>query len=81
MSNFTRQQEVQREAKEKNKNRRDKLASYFFDLSKLIFAGLVIGGVTPLFTHTTDDGMNWLTVVLGFFSTYIFAFFANRILK
>lgn len=76
MSNFVKQ----KEAKEKNKNRRDKLADYFFDLSKLIFAGLVIGGVTPLFTHTTDD-MNWLTVVLGIFSTYIFAFFANRILK
>ncbi len=76
MSNFVKQ----KEAKEKNKNRRDKLTDYFFDLSKLIFAGLVIGGVTPLFTHTTD-GMNWLTVVLGIFSTYIFAFFANRILK
>lgn len=76
MSHFVKQ----KEAKEKNKNRRDKLTDYFFDLSKLIFAGLVIGGVTPLFTHTTD-GMNWLTVVLGIFSTYIFAFFANRILK
>lgn len=53
MSNFTRQQEAQREAKEKNKNRRDKLASYFFDLSKLIFAGLVIGGVTPI-VHSYD---------------------------
>lgn len=76
MSNFVRQ----KEAREKNKDRRDKLADYFFDLSKLIFAGLVIGGITPLFTHTTD-GMNWVTVVLGIFSTYIFAFFANRILK
>lgn len=81
MSNFARQQENQREAKEKNKNRRDKLAGYFFDLSKLIFAGLVIGGITPLFTHSTNNGMNWLTVVLGVFSTYIFALFAHRILK
>lgn len=71
MGNFT---------KDKDGQRRDRLAGYFFDLSKLIFAGFVIGGITPLFT-AADNEINWCTVILGSFSTYIFAFLANRILK
>lgn len=80
MSNFERIQEEQKKAKERHYVRREKLAGYFFDLSKLIFTGLVIGGITPLFTNMTN-GINWFTVILGVFSTYIFAFLANRILK
>ena len=59
MSNWEKKQEKKTETKEKDKTRRDKLAGYFFDLSKLIFAALVLGGI----------------------STYMFANFANRILK
>ena len=73
-------QEKKTEAKEKDKTRRDKLAGYFFDLSKLIFAVLVSGGITPLFTNISD-GINWSTLVLGVISTYMFANFATRILK
>ena len=69
-----------REGKEKDKVRREKLAGYFFDLSKLIFAALVLGGITPFFTNMSND-INWITILLGGFSTYIFASFANRILK
>ena len=43
MGNWERKQEEKREGKEKDKTRREKLAAYFFDLSKLCFAGLVIG--------------------------------------
>ena len=80
MGNWSEQQEAKKVIKEKDKTRRDKLAGYFFDLSKLIFAALVLGGITPLFTNVSD-GINWVTIVLGGFSTYIFANFANRILK
>lgn len=66
--------------RKRNETRRKKLAGYFFDLSKLTFAGLVIGGVTPLFKDETD-GIGWVTTLLGIVSTYIFAFFANRIIK
>jgi hypothetical protein len=80
MGNWSEQQEIKREGKEKDKTRREKLANYFFDLSKLVFAALVLGGITPLFTNVSD-GINWTTIVLGIFSTYMFANFANRILK
>lgn len=80
MGNFAKQQEERRETNERNKARRDKLAGYFFDLSKLIFAGLVIGGITPLFSQESE-GINWITIITGVCTTYIFAFLANRILK
>lgn len=80
MSNWEKKQEKKTETKEKDKTRRDKLAGYFFDLSKLIFAALVLGGITPLFTNISD-GINWSTLILGVISTYMFANFANRILK
>lgn len=37
--------------RKRNETRREKLAGYFFDLSKLTFAGLVIGIILPLFTN------------------------------
>ena len=80
MSNWEKKQEKKTETKEKDKTRRDKLAGYFFDLSKLIFAALVLGGITPLFTNISD-GINWSTLILGVISTYMFANFAIRILK
>lgn len=80
MGNFSERQEAKKETKEKDRTRREKLAGYFFDLSKLIFAALVLGGITPLFTNVTN-GINWSTLVLGIISTYMFANFANRILK
>lgn len=80
MGNWSERQEVKKEVKEKDKVRREKLAGYFFDLSKLIFAALVLGGITPLFTNVTN-GINWSTIILGTISTYMFANFANRILK
>lgn len=49
MGNYSKKQEEKNENKEKNKTRREKLATYFFDLSKLVFAALVLGGITPLY--------------------------------
>lgn len=47
MSNFDNNRLKKEEIKKRNDSRREKLAGYFFDLSKLIFAGIVIGGLTP----------------------------------
>lgn len=48
-------QEAKKEGKEKDKVRREKLAGYFFDSSKLILAGVVIGGITPLYSDNTKE--------------------------
>lgn len=70
MGNWSEKQEAKKEGKEKDKTRREKLAGYFFDLSKLIFAALVLGGITPLFTNAANE-INWSTLILGVISTYM----------
>ena len=80
MSNFDNSKMRKEEAKKRNDSRREKLAGYFFDLSKLIFAGIVIGGLTPMFSSSTNE-ISWETIVIGVITTYIFASLANRILK
>ena len=74
------QQEKQKETKEKDKIRREKLAGYFFDLSKLCFAGLVIGVITDLFPNLQDAG-NWYVITIGLILTIISALLANKILR
>lgn len=70
----------QRDEKDKVKTRKEKLASYFYDLSKLTFAALVLGGMSSLYT---DDFKPYTiyVVIAGLVLTYITAFSANRILK
>ena len=82
MGNFEETRKAKEEVRKKNDVRKEKIAGYFFDLSKLSFAGMVIGigSITPLFTNT-DNEVNYFTSLIGLVSTYIFAFTANRILK
>ena len=70
----------QRDEKDKVKSRKEKLANYFYDLSKLTFAALVLGGMSSLYT---DDFKPYTiyVVIAGLVLTYITAFSANRILK
>jgi hypothetical protein len=44
MGKFSENIEQRKELKEKDRVRREKLASYFYDSSKLVLAGVVIGG-------------------------------------
>ncbi len=80
MGNYEENRKLKEEVKKKNDLRKEKIAGYFFDLSKLSFAGMVIGSITPLFTDV-NHGFNWYSTLLGVITTYVFAFFANRILK
>ena len=80
MGNFIRQQEEKKEVKQKDKTRRERLAGYFFDLSKLSFAGLVIGVVIPLYSDLSNEN-NWYSICTGILLTIISAVFANKILK
>lgn len=80
MGNWSERQEEKREGKEKDKTRREKLAGYFFDLSKLSFAGLVIGVIIPLYSDLSNEN-NWYSICTGIILTIISAAFANKILK
>lgn len=76
------QQEARRESKERDKTRREKLAGYLYDLSKITFTGLVIGGVAMFFSSSTEN-MEYViyTVIAGIVLTYMFAWLGNRILN
>ena len=80
MGKFVEQQKTKEETKEKNKTRREKLAGYFFDLSKLCFAGLVVGVVIPLYSDMSNEN-NWYSVCTGIILTIMSAYLANKILK
>ena len=80
MSNRETHLKIQNRIQEKDKVRREKLAGYFFDISKLSFAGLVIGIIVPLFSNV-DDLKIWGTATLGILLTILAATLANKILK
>ena len=66
--------------RDKLKTRKDKLAGYFFDISKLSFGAMVLGGLTPMITGEFDY-MNLLYVLSGVCMTILVAIVGNRILK
>lgn len=78
MSDFSIQKNKMEERSEKNKIRREKLASYFFDLSKLTFAASVLGVFTPLLNDVNTSSL--LSLTFGIIATFIFAIIANKIL-
>ena len=78
MGNWSQQQELKKEAKEKDKIRKEKLASYFLNLSQLTFVALVLGGITPLYTHIETE-INWYVLVAGVLLTVILATIGNKI--
>lgn len=66
---------------ERKQKRREMLAGYFFDLSKLMCSGVVVGGLSPLFTGDEMGIFNYLFISFGFTATVLFAYFGNEILK
>lgn len=80
MGNWSQQQEIKKESKEKDKVRREKLAGYFLNLSQLTFVALVLGGITPLYTNVETD-INWYVIIAGSMLTLLLASIGNKILK
>lgn len=81
MGSWSKEQEEKKEVKEKDKTRREKLAGYFFDLSKLSFAGLVVGGMVSIKLDSVDYSMDVYRAVVGCVFTISLARIANIILK
>lgn len=80
MGNFAEAGKIKDEMKKRDATRREKLAGYFFDLSKLIFAGMVIGLILPLLSDT-ENAKVWIIAVFGIILTTLSALLANKILK
>ena len=80
MSDFSKSHEIRKERKEKDKVRREKLAGFFYDAAKLVLAGLVIGGITPVYADCAQD-LNLYVIFIGSIATILLAWIANQILK
>lgn len=82
MSKFAEQQKMKDEAKDRDKTRRENIAKYYLDLSKLTFTALVLGSITIIIT---GKDINYLAVAGmmagGIASTVILAKIGNQIFK
>ena len=61
--------------------RREKLAAYFYDLSKLTFAGLVLGVFSTLVPGGELNGSAYVITSFGTLATIWMACIANNLLK
>lgn len=69
-----------RENRDKEKLRKDKVAGYFFNLSQLTFAALVLGGLSPIYTNNAI-GYNWYILLMGLILTILLALIGNKLSK
>lgn len=79
MGKLVEQQEVRKALLEKKKTRKETMGKYFYDLSKLTFAALALGGTVSFFQGIE---MKWLMVMaLGVIFALVLAYIGNYILK
>lgn len=64
----------------RNSKRKEKLASYFYDLSKMSFAALFVGVMIPLLGDTANLTL-WSAAFIGVALTVVMALFANNLMK
>ena len=82
MGNWSEQQEVRKEVKEKDKVRREKLASLFFDLCKVTYTVLVVGLLVTLFQNELYTNYLMIAlVVVGVLVAFEFAKIGNNIVS
>lgn len=82
MGSWERLQVAKTEAQEKDRTRRENIAKYYLDLSKLTFAALVLGSVTCMITGT--DVNLWAVIggmAGGIATIVILAMIGNQIFK
>ena len=79
MGKFVQQQEAQKALQEKKKTRKETMGKYFYDLSKLTFAAMVLGGMISFFQGNEPK---WITVIgTGLFIVVGLVYIGNNILK
>lgn len=80
MGNWSETQEIKKEGKEKEKLSRETLGKYFYDLSKLSFTALFLGGGVTLVMDYKNANY-WALVSFGAFASFILAYIGYKILK
>lgn len=82
MGNWSDNQEVKKEAKERDKTRLEKLVGYFFNLSQLTYTALVLGSIL-LFFQGNNIAIILVVIMLtlGCILAYALAKIGNNLLK
>ena len=62
-------------------DRRKLLAGFLCDMAKLMFSGVAVGGLSPLFTGKGLGDINIACVIVGFIGGCTLAYIANELLK
>ena len=80
MGNWKKQMETMKKKKDKDKNSKDVLGKFFFDLAKLVFTAMVLVAAVSLIIDETSS-RNWLLLSSGLIATYTFACMGYNILE
>lgn len=80
MGNWSEQQEVKKDTKEKDKVSRETLGKFFYDLAKLTFAAMVVGGTISWFSDS-ENSYYWMLLLIGLVSTVLLSYIGYRIIK
>ena len=80
MGNWEKQQELQKEIKEKDKISRENLGKFFYDLAKVTYTAMVVGGVVILFSDTMKVE-TFFMVSIGIIATSFLALVGYMIFK
>ena len=81
MSNFENQIQNKERQYQRDRTRRERLATYFYDVSKLFIGGWVIGVVLPLLSSDEITISTYLIILAGISTAIFLALIANKILK
>lgn len=80
MGNFSNQQKAKEEAKENEKVSRETLGKYFYDLAKVSFTAMVIGGAVAWISDSNrSDSITLL--LLGTITTIALTYTGYKIIK
>lgn len=66
--------------REKEKVRKENAGKFFYDLAKITFTVVALGGFTALFTEANNI-KSWQTLLVGLVFTITLGLYANRLLK
>lgn len=73
MGKFDDARNEKKERVERDFKVREKLSGFFFDLAKLVFAAMVIGGLTPVMNGEKD--LDAALIFTGIFATELLFFY------
>lgn len=72
--------ELEKEQRALIRERKSKLATFYYGLSTFFLTSTGVGGLSPIVLNTGKD-VNWFIVFLGFIIALLSAYMANKTLK